>query len=223
MKRQFTSRALEMLIPEWSVVRDRIAREWRLLSRSPAFAPPLLAQQLLVSGEDHRHSRHPGFDVIAIGRAMWRRLSRGTREGASTIEQQIVRVVTGRYERTYRRKMREIVLAVLVAHRFPKAILPAVYLRIGYYGWRMNGYREACLRLGIDCVSLSPHDAAKLVARLKYPQPRQLPHRRELQIDLRARHLCTLYRRHVCTRTYEHLNEKTIRNNPAFRRPIPQS
>src|SRR5690606_20512217 len=137
---------LEALLPEWPVVRDRIRREWRLLSRAPEASPPLIAQQLLVSAEDHRHRLHPGFDVIAIARAVWRRLSRGSCEGASTIEQQIVRVVTGRYERTYRRKLREIALAILVANSFPKAILPAIYLRIAYYGWRMNGYGEACRR-----------------------------------------------------------------------------
>lgn len=198
-------------------------REWTLLSRSPEFAPPLVAQQLLVSGEDHRHGSHPGFDVIAIGRAIWRRVSRGSHEGASTIEQQVVRVVTGRYQRTYRRKAREVILAVLVAQSFPRAILPAVYLRIAYYGWRMNGYREACRQLRIDFASLSLHDAAKLVARLKYPQPRHLPTRRALQIDQRARHLCALYRRHTRTRTYDHLNEKAIRYKPAFHHPIPES
>lgn len=212
-----------MLLPEWPAVRQRIVREWTLLSRSPESVPPLVAQQLLVSGEDHRHGSHPGFDVIAIGRAAWRRMSCGSHEGASTIEQQIVRVVTGRYQRTYRRKAREILLAVLVAQSFPKAALPAIYLRIAYYGWRMNGYREACRRLRIDCTSLSLHDAAKLVARLKYPQPRRSPARRALQIDQRARHLCALYRRHVCIRTYDHLNEKAIRHDSAFRHPVPES
>jgi membrane peptidoglycan carboxypeptidase len=169
---------------------------------------------MLVSGEDHRHRTHPGFDVIAIVRAIWRRLSRGTREGGSTIEQQIVRVITGRYERTYLRKLREIGLAILVARRYPKSSLPAVYLSIGYYGWRMNGYRQALLRLGILKRQISPEVAAGLVARLKYPQPHASSSRRKGQIEMRTKHLQALYQRHLRDRTYEHLFAPALRNQP---------
>jgi len=216
VKAQLICALLEMLLPEWPMVRDRIMREWRLLSRSPESGPPLIAQQLLVSAEDHRHRLHSGFDVIAIIRAAWRRLSRGSREGASTIEQQVVRVVTGRYERTYKRKIREVALAILVAKSFPKAVLPAIYLRIAYYGWRMNGYSQACRRLGLTPGGLSLRDAATLVARLKYPEPQCMPVERAIQIDKRTSHLLALYRRHRLRRTYDHLDEKTIRNKPAF-------
>jgi hypothetical protein len=151
-------------LPEWSKVCARIAEE----QRGPY--PPLLFQQLLVSGEDHRHGFHPGFDPIAIARALWRRMTKTSREGASTIEQQLVRVITGRYERTLRRKVKEILLAILVSRCFPRAELPAVYLRIAYYGWRMQGFSQACDRMGINPSQASIADAARLVARLKYPQ-----------------------------------------------------
>ena len=41
-------------------------------------------------------------------------------------------------------------LAILVTRHVPKAELPALYLSVGYYGWRMNGLAQACRRLGID-------------------------------------------------------------------------
>ena len=206
-----------------TLVRATIEVEWRRLRRFPELVPPTAAQQLLVSGEDHRHSRHPGFDPIAIGRAVWRRVSRRSREGASTIEQQIVRVITGRYERTYRRKIKEIVLATLVAYWFPKSVLPAIYLSIGYYGWRMNGYTQACHRLGFSSCPLSLDQAARLVARLKYPEPKHSPRHRILQIERRATHLCHLHQRHLIDGTYRHLDEKTIRNRSAFLEQLPQS
>jgi penicillin-binding protein 1A len=208
---------------DWEMVCARLDAVCVLIERAPDCTPPLLAQRLLVSGEDHRHARHPGFDLIAIGRACWRRLSRGTCEGASTIEQQIVRVLTGRFERTVTRKLREVALATLVARRYAKHRLPAAYLWIGYYGWRMNGYLQACRRLGLLPHSLSPDEAAWLVARLKYPQPMKASAHRVSEIERRAKHLRALYERHVLDGTYRHLNGPALRKRPTSLEPLPQS
>lgn len=211
------------LCADWRIVRTHLDAVCILIERNSDCTPPLIAQRLLVSGEDHRHARHPGFDLIAIGRACWRRLSCGTHEGGSTIEQQIVRVLTGRYERTVTRKLREIALAALVARRYPKHRLPAAYLWIGYYGWRMNGYLQACRRLGMPPQSLSSEEAAMLVARLKYPQPREASTHRVLQIERRAKHLRALYQRHLFDGTYRHLNGPTLYKRSTSIEPLPQS
>ncbi len=194
------------MLPEWPIVRLRIERERKRLVDFPDIAPALIAQKLLVSGEDHRHAGHPGFDLIGIGRACWRRMTRNSCEGASTIEQQVVRVVTGRYERTLLRKAKEILLAVLVARTFPKSILPSVYLAIGYYGWRMNGYIQACRRLGYAPDRLTIIQASALVSRLKYPQGKSATNRKTDQIKRRSAHLLRLYDRHTRGTIYRHLN-----------------
>jgi len=211
------------LSADWGTVHTRLDTVLMLIERTPDCTLPLIAQRLLVSGEDHRHARHPGFDLIAIGRACWRRLRYGTHEGASTIEQQIVRVLTGRYERTVARKLREIALAALVSRRYAKHRLPAAYLWIGYYGWRMNGYVQACRRLGMVTQSLSSEEAAMLVARLKYPQPRDASVHRMTQIERRAKHLRVLYQRHVIDGTYRHLNGPTLYKRSTSIEPLPQS
>lgn len=213
----------DALRADWDKVRTRLDAVYIQMDRTLDWTPPLVAQCLLVSGEDHRHARHPGFDLIAIGRACWRRISRRTHEGGSTIEQQIVRVLTGRYERTVARKLREIALATLVARRYAKHRLPAAYLWIGYYGWRMNGYVQACRRLGLSPNSLSSEEAARLVARLKYPQPRKASAHRVSQIERRARHLRALYRRHILDGTYRHLDGPALRNRSTSLEPLPQS
>lgn len=199
---------------DWELIRSRVESEHVRLVRHPEQSPPLIAQQLLISGEDHRHSRHPGFDFIAICRALWKRLAFGSREGASTIEQQIVRIITGRYERTIRRKLKEILLAILIDASFQKDILPGVYLSIAYYGWRMNGYRQACRRLGFRPNFLTLDEAATLVARLKYPEARIAPLSRVQQIQRRSKHLLSLYQYHINGQTYEHLDHETVRNRP---------
>lgn len=224
MIRRALLEALEdALRADWHTVRNRLEAECTRLQRHPGGAPPIVVQRLLVSGEDHRHARHPGFDLIAIARACWRRLTRGTHEGASTIEQQIVRVLTGRYERTLRRKVREIGLAYLVSQHYPKNCLPAVYLSIGYYGWHMNGYVQACGRLRLAPHAPSSDEAARMVARLKYPEPREASALRMSQIEGRAKHLRNLYQRHALDGTYRHLDGSALRNRPTILKPLPQS
>jgi membrane carboxypeptidase/penicillin-binding protein PbpC len=155
-----------------------------------------VAEQLLISGEDHRFFSHLGIDFIAVLRACYQRIFFGKREGASTIEMQIVRVITGRYERTFRRKLREMALATLIGTELKKEQLPAIYLRIGYFGWRLHGFATSTKRLGVRARGISRLDAARIVARLKYPQPRRMTLRRQQQIEMRARHLCRLIDRH---------------------------
>jgi membrane peptidoglycan carboxypeptidase len=190
---------------EWRTLRVEILRRRVILATQSFRVPPLIAQRLLVSAEDHRHGRHGGIDFYAICRAVWRRFAQGRREGASTIEQQIVRVLTNRFERTLARKVRELLLATLVSEQLPKSTTPALYLSIGYYGWRMNGFAQACRRLGLKPVALSLDEAAALVARLKYPEARVPPSARLAQIHCRAEHLKHLYLHHLTDGTYKHL------------------
>lgn len=168
--------------------------------------PPLLAQRLLICGEDHRFFSHIGFDLTAICRAVYRRVTQGKIEGASTIEQQTVRVLTGQYERTIGRKAREILLAVLLARVVPKCDLPGLYLSVGYYGWRMNNFRQACKRLCLETRTMSLSEAAGLVARLKYPEPRLPSIQRSTQIARRVRHLLWLHSVYAQDSTYKKLS-----------------
>lgn len=194
--------ALWLMRREWLELRDRLAQAYKSHVDDYAGCPSILAQQLLISGEDHRFFSHGGIDPIAVCRAIWRGVVFRCREGASTIEMQIVRVVSGRYERTLRRKLREMALATLVTREIPKGALPAIYLRIGYFGWQMNGFAAACQRINRRPESLIPTETAQLVARLKYPQPCHAPARRWEQINVRARHLLLLHMRHRQKHTY---------------------
>jgi membrane peptidoglycan carboxypeptidase len=201
--------ALWLVRREWFELRDQFAQAYRSYKDDLLECPSVLAQQLLISGEDHRFFSHGGIDLIAVCRAAWRGIAFPRREGASTIEMQVVRVVSGRYDRTFWRKVREMALATLVTQVIPKQALPAIYLRLGYFGWRMNGFAAACRHIGRRPESLTPMETARLVARLKYPQPRDASPQRWQQIDMRARHLLLLHMRHHQDRTYFGLMTKT--------------
>ncbi len=166
----------------------------------------MLAQQFLISGEDHRFFQHQGVDYIAVCRAIWRRFSTGKIEGASTIEMQIIRVISGRFERTLWRKIREMALATLLTHLIPKNELPAFYLQIAYYGWNMHGFISTCEKLRLNTNSLTTIETAQLVARLKYPQPRYYSPIRHNQIIVRGEHLLNLYLEHKLGKTYSGLS-----------------
>lgn len=129
--------------------------------------------RLLIAGEDHRFKYHIGVDFIALVRAFWKTLMMNKREGGSTIAMQLVRVLTGKYEKTLSRKIEEMFLAYkLTKHISQKEIL-SLYLSIAYFGWDMYGIKQACKSLSLDLNELNIEDSASLIARLKYPEPKQ--------------------------------------------------
>lgn len=124
----------------------------------------------LVVGEDRRFFLHGGVDAIALLRALWQRLCYNRLQGASTIEQQLVRTVTRRYELTIRRKIREMLLASCIPKILTKTEILGIYLMIAHFGWSMQGIVRASKTLGYSLESIRIKEAASLVARLKYPE-----------------------------------------------------
>ena len=193
---------------EWLALKDKLKLIYQYHQQEYESRPSILLQSLLISGEDHRFFTHGGFDIIAFCRVIWRGTILGQKEGASTIEMQIVRILTERYERTITRKIRETALATLLTQIAPKSELPSIYIRIGYYGWKMNGFRAACNHLGLDPRLIKQEDAAALIASLKYPQSHYISDHRRNQIKRRAEHLLMLHRRHLLNGTYVGLLER---------------
>ena len=100
-------------------------------------SPNLVAATIIT--EDKEFYSHPGFDPLAIIRALWQNYTSGeTVSGASTITQQLARalVLTAdeRAQRTYLRKAREIILAAEITRRYSKDQILELYLNEIYYG-----------------------------------------------------------------------------------------
>ena len=186
---QFTQKPIFF---EWERLRALIDQLEEELQNSTYPPPNQRMCRLLIVGEDHRFVNHNGVDVIALCRAIWKTCFCGFRQGGSTIAMQLARTLTGRYERTILRKISEIIVAIQLTKHLPKERLPVLYLWCGYYGWHMNNFREACRMLEIDPDNSSLTEDAELVARLKYPQPKELSVRRKYQIRQRGRHMISL-------------------------------
>lgn len=148
--------------------------------------------KFLIVGEDHRFRYHPGFDIIAIGRACISNVM-GRREGASTIHQQLVRVLIDDYRQSFRRKIKEIVLAVAVQQLVPKAHIPLMYLKVAYFGNKVHGIDKLICQdynnAGTNC--LSDEAIAEIIARIKYPY--SLKHGQLAKIEMRKRYLLQIY------------------------------
>lgn len=130
----------------------------------------------LVAAEDHRNSIHPGVDPISIIRVLFVFLRTGKIQGASTIEQQLVRTVLQRYERTFNRKFREQLIAVAFLRKRTKEQIGSAYLCNAYYGFNLEGLSALKNICKPTLESASQEKIASLISRLKYPEPlNQLP------------------------------------------------
>ncbi len=177
---------------QWDQLCDTIKKLELEIAQTDVPIPTPQMCKLLIVGEDHRFYEHPGVDLLALCRAFWKTFFCGERQGGSTIAMQFVRTITSRYEKTWQRKLLEIVFAVRLTRYLPKDRLPTLYLWVAYYGWGMNDFTQACARLKIDPKTVSVFEAAQLVARLKYPEPRECSPKHLEKIQRRGHHLITL-------------------------------
>lgn len=145
--------------------------------------------KILVVGEDRRFYWHPGFDIIAILRAIRNNLFYHKNEGASTITQQLLRTILGDYKISYRRKIKEIVLSTMMERFMNKRNLAIFYLQKAYFGKNIYGYHSIADYLNISVANIGWMEAASVIARLKYPEADD--YLTQSRINNRIQHLLT--------------------------------
>ena len=100
---------------------------------------PAVLREAVIATEDGSFYRNPGVEPKAILRALWVNLRSGeVRAGASTITQQLARNLLmesqERGERSWRRKLHEVLLAYHLTRTFSKDEILALYLNETYFG-----------------------------------------------------------------------------------------
>jgi penicillin-binding protein 1A len=117
--------------------------EQRRIPVTFAEIPPLLIDAFLAA-EDDRFFRHPGVDWQGLVRAAISNLSAGgVREGGGTITMQLARNTVLSSERTLRRKLKEVFLALRLEHEFSKQEILTLYLNRIFLGQRAYGVGAA--------------------------------------------------------------------------------
>ncbi len=97
-----------------------------------------------VAAEDSRFYKHRGIDFISIVRAFFKNLEAGTIvQGGSTITQQVTKSFLLTPERSYRRKLREAILAYRIDKAFSKEDILYLYLNQIYLGHGAYGVQAA--------------------------------------------------------------------------------
>ena len=104
--------------------------------------PPYLIQATIAI-EDKNFFYHPGFDPLAMIRALHSNLAGSGIQGASTITQQLVKNSLLTQERTYLRKLKEIFLAFWVERTYSKKDILQMYFNEIAYGGPAWGIEAA--------------------------------------------------------------------------------
>ncbi|HUH04983.1 MAG TPA: biosynthetic peptidoglycan transglycosylase, partial [Kofleriaceae bacterium] len=123
--------------------------------------PPLLIHAVL-SAEDADFFEHEGIDYWGMLRALFINVKSGkTRQGASTITQQVVKGLLLTPARTLERKFQEIILARRLEKKLTKQEILTLYLNQIYFGGGRYGVQEAArYYFGKDVGALNPGEAA---------------------------------------------------------------
>ena len=125
--------------------------------------------------EDAEFYQHQGFSIKGILRATAKNISEGKIEGGSTITQQLVKNALLSSEKTYIRKLRELILSVGVEMNYSKDEILEMYLNEVSYGGTVYGIQEASIHyFGKNVDKLTLAEAA-LIAGLPQSPTRYSP------------------------------------------------
>ena len=126
--------------------KNRLLAEFYLENRTPVSLSGVPDQfiQALIATEDTRFYKHRGLDLRGIARAAYRNVRAGRIvEGGSTLTQQLAKILFLTPERSYDRKLKEIVLALKIEQRYTKREILSLYLNQIYFGSGAYGVEAA--------------------------------------------------------------------------------
>jgi penicillin-binding protein 1A len=137
----------------------------------PLKALPPYLPQAFVAIEDRRYYHHFGLDPIGLVRAVAVNLAaRGVREGGSTLTQQLAKNLFLTQERTFSRKIDEVIIALALESEYSKNEILELYLNRVYFGSGAYGVEAAAQRyFGKSARVVTLGEAAMLAGLVKAP------------------------------------------------------
>lgn len=160
-----------------SVLLDEEGKEWGRfqLDKRKFVMLEIMPEHLIqafLSTEDRNFFHHPGISFRGIVRSILVNLHHGRKvQGASTITQQLVRLLFFDSVKTFRRKIKEQVYAILIERQCSKEQILETYLNNVYFGYGIYGVQAAAQRFwGKNIQDVSLDEAALLAAIMRSPQ-----------------------------------------------------
>ena len=137
---------------------------------TPIAEIPKVMKDAVLSIEDARFYQHGGVDYLGILRAGLANIGRMKSQGASTITMQVARNVYLSSEKTYTRKIYEILLTYKLEHMLSKDQILEIYMNQIFLGNRAYGFASAAQTyFGKSLKELSIAEAAMLAGLPKAP------------------------------------------------------
>jgi penicillin-binding protein 1C len=201
---------------EGELLGARIAKDgqWRFPAQDSV---PYKFRQCIVYFEDQHFYKHPGFNPVAIVKAMKQNHDAGrVVRGGSTLTQQVIRLSREHKKRSYFEKLVEMVFATRLEFRYSKEDILGLYAAHAPYGGNVVGLEMASWRyFGVQPQQLSWAETATLAVlpnapSLIYPGKNQVKLR-----DKRNRLLKKLFDEKVIDRTtYELSLQESLPQKP---------
>lgn len=154
-------------------------------------AIPDIVRQATIAAEDKNFFTHPGVDISSLFRALVKNIRSGSiRQGGSTITQQVARALYLTRERTFSRKITEIILALKIEQILNKDEILDLYLNTVPYGANAYGIETASTTyFGKSAAHLTLEEAALLAALPSAPSAYSPYSSRKNELLLRKKHI----------------------------------
>lgn len=126
---------------------------------------PMFAQKATIAIEDKDFYHHGGFSIMAIFRTVVTNVLYGKKAGGSTLTQQFIKNAVLTNEKTYTRKIKELLLAYRMEKRFSKDEILQMYMNEIPYGSNAYGIEAASQKyFGKSVKDINLAEAAVLAA-----------------------------------------------------------
>jgi len=131
---------------------------------------PKVMKDAVLAAEDARFFEHNGVDYLGMVRAGLANFGRSKSQGASTISMQVARNVYLSAEKTYTRKLYEVLLTFKLEHRLSKEQILEIYMNQIFLGHRAYGFAAAARAYyNKDLNDITVEEAAMLAGLPKAP------------------------------------------------------
>ncbi|BAL94159.1 penicillin-binding protein 1A MrcA [Rubrivivax gelatinosus IL144] len=137
---------------------------------TPIAQIPQVMKNAVLAAEDARFYEHGGVDYKGVARAAIENLRDARSQGASTITMQVARNFYLSTEKTFTRKIYEILLALKIERQLSKDQILEAYMNQIYLGQRANGFAAASeIYFGKKLADVNIAEAAMLAGLPKAP------------------------------------------------------
>ncbi len=158
---------------------------------TPIAQIPKVMQEAVLAIEDARFYRHGGVDYLGVLRAGLAQFSKAKSQGASTITMQVARNFYLSTEKTFTRKIYEILLALKIESQLSKPQILEVYMNQIFLGQRAYGFAAASeIYFGKPLAEVTVAEAAMLAGLPQAPSaynpisnPKRAARRQQYIID----------------------------------------